>query len=316
MFKKSKYVYAIYKEGSFTKAAESLEMSQPCLSAAIKSIESKIGAPLFERGVSPVVPTEIGIEYIKTAEKILELEESFVTRINDINSLECGTIRVGGSNYISSYILPKLIDMFYKRFPNVTVLMSEADSSKLMEMLQNDELDLIVDSFDSEPSMCLYSPLFKEKILLAVPQNFLGNADVRKYAITPQALYASQYDCSQLTPVSIENFIEEKFILLKSGNSMYEHAMNIFRTSSIAPKVGMFLDQLSTSYFLASQGNGCCFLTDTIFRYHKFDEPMLLYNIAGSGTRTFGIAHKKGKHVTPAIDKFIEVTQKSITRSE
>lgn len=313
MFKKAQYVYAVYREGSFTKAAERLYISQPCLSAAIKQIEQKLGAPLFERSASSVRPTELGLEYIKTAEQIIGLEEKFINRIKDINSLECGTIRVGGSNYVSSYILPRIIDTFSKRYPNVTVSLTEANSSELTELLQNENIDLIVDSFDEEPSYCDYYPLLTEKILLAVPYSFKSNEEVRKFATSPTRIFDLQGDCTALPTIPIKHFCKDKFILLKSGNSMYEHAMQIFRSSGFTPQVSLFLDQLSTSYFLATQGNGNCFVTDTVFRYHKFDNTVLLYNIFGSGTRTLGIAHKKSKHITPAAIKFIEISQTDIS---
>ena len=54
MFSKAQYVYTVYKEQSFTKASEKLNISQPYLSAAIKRIEQQIGAPLFERSLETI----------------------------------------------------------------------------------------------------------------------------------------------------------------------------------------------------------------------------------------------------------------------
>ena len=60
MFSKYNYVYQVYKEGSFTRAAEKLFISQPSLSAAIKNIEQKLGADIFERTNGGVRLTEVG----------------------------------------------------------------------------------------------------------------------------------------------------------------------------------------------------------------------------------------------------------------
>jgi len=305
MFKKAQYVYAIYREASFTKAAETLYVSQPCLSAAIRQIEQKIGAPLFTRGASSVKPTELGLEYIKTAEQILALEEQFINRVKDVNSLSRGTVRVGGSNYISSYLLPQIIDHFSKQYPNVIVSLTEGSSTELNDLLQKESVDLILDSFDCVPSDISYVPLSREKILLAVPEHFPCNNDTRHWGISPSEVFDRQLDCGLLPTVPIDRFRQEKFILLKNGNSMYDHAMGIFRSSGITPQVSLFLDQLSTSYSLAAQGNGCCFVTDTIFRHHRYEDPVRLYNISGSGSRTLAIAHKKIRYISPAVTKFI-----------
>ena len=117
MFKKARYVCAIYREGSITRAAERLYVSQPCLSTAIKQLERELGFPLFERTSSSVKPTELGLEYIRVAEKIIALEDGFASRVRDVNSLEGGVLRVGGSNYVSSYILPKIVDKFSRLHP-------------------------------------------------------------------------------------------------------------------------------------------------------------------------------------------------------
>ncbi len=79
MFSGMNYVYEVYKEQSFSKAAENLYISQPALSSMIKKIETKIGMPLFDRSTSPIQLTECGKKYIKTAEKIMDLEMSSPT---------------------------------------------------------------------------------------------------------------------------------------------------------------------------------------------------------------------------------------------
>lgn len=306
MFKKARYVLAVYHEGSFTKAAEKLYISQPCLSTAVKQLENEIGAPLFVRAASSVLPTELGLEYIRVAEKIIALEDDFSEHIRQSSSLSRGSLRVGGSNYVSSYILPRAVDKFTKLYPNVTVTLTEKSSTELMAMLQNGELDVIADSFDHEPDGCILHPISTESILLAVPSSLECNKEIAKFGISPLDIFSGARSCRDLGEVGAEHFKNEKFILLKSGHSMYGHAMDIFRRSGFTPNVSMYLDQLSTTYFLASQGNGCCFVTDTLFRYHKFDDPILLYNVGG-GERTLGIAYKKNSLSSAAILKFIQI---------
>ena len=65
MFKGMEYVYEVYREHSFSKAAQNLYVSQPSLSATIKRIENRIGFPIFDRSTTPIRLTECGEEYIK-----------------------------------------------------------------------------------------------------------------------------------------------------------------------------------------------------------------------------------------------------------
>ena len=312
MFKKANYVYAVYREGSFTRAAEKLYISQPCLSAAIKQIEQKLGTPIFQRGPNGVTPTPLGLEYIQTAGRMLALEEAFSSRVKEFQELKYGSVHIAGSNYVSSYILPRLVDSFSKLYPNVVISLTEASSAELKELLQNEAVDLIVDSFDETPADFACIPLHQETILLAVPECFGCNEGIRQFSMTPAELYDLQPGQPLPNPISAQHFRDESFILLKSGNSMHAHAMQVFDAAGFMPRVSMYLDQLSTSYFLASQGNGCCFVTDTVFRYHRFDDPVRVYQVTGSKNRTLGIAHKKGRHLSPAATRLIELAQESL----
>ena len=84
MFNKWRYVYELYKEQSFTSASKKLFISQPSLSAAIKNIENKVGAQLFERTGHGIELTEIGKAYIDAAEQFLAVENEFKEKLDDI----------------------------------------------------------------------------------------------------------------------------------------------------------------------------------------------------------------------------------------
>ena len=115
MFKNKNYVLTILKEGSFSKAAETLYVSQPSLSATIKRIEDKIAAPLFDRSTNPVSLTEIGAEYVRCATEIEICEKNFERFLEDNLNLTSGKIRIGGSSFFSAYVLPRMGYDTYRR---------------------------------------------------------------------------------------------------------------------------------------------------------------------------------------------------------
>lgn len=309
MFKKMEYVYTVYKEKSFTKAAQKLFVSQPCLSAAIKKIEAEIGQPLFERRYSDLRPTMIGYEYIKATENIMNIHEDFAKKVNDINNIQLGHIKVGGSNYISSYILPRIIGVFSELYPKIEISLVEASSVELRKMINSEEIDIIIDSMDEGIPNCDSLPLAEEKILLAVPGNLSCNNGLEKYRFSPDDLHNPDFNVEKLPGVSINHFKDEKFILLKIGNSMYKHATDIFNKSNFTPNVAFRLDQLSTSYSLTACGNGISFVTDKLFKYHHFKDDVALYNIVDSGRRHLYISQKQNHFTSNIISKFIDVAK-------
>lgn len=311
MFTKLDYVYAVYRERSFTRAAEKLFISQPSLSAAIKNVEKEVGAPLFERLNNGITLTEVGQEYIAAAEKILRIREDFINRINDIYDLSVGKITVGGTNYLSSYVLPKIINTFSSQHPNIEVTLVEANSHSLSDMMKQEEIDIILDSFDRLPEEYTGQPLLREHILLCVPSDRDVNRNLVAHAIHPEDIYSNSVDLASVPAVSVTQFRDESFVLLKNGNDMYHRAMRIFDAAEMAPKICFSVDQMNISYALADSGMGLCFATDTLFRFGRFGSNVVLYNVAEERAgRTLYIAHKKNRYCTKAMSEFMRIAQR------
>lgn len=117
MQQEMKYIYTVYQKGSFSKAAESLYMTQPALSISIQKVETEIGMPLFNRDKKPLELTEAGKLYIEKIRQIMHLENELAQQLGDLTSLKTGNLRVGGSHYFNSYILPPVIADFKKNGP-------------------------------------------------------------------------------------------------------------------------------------------------------------------------------------------------------
>lgn len=314
MFSKYNYVYQLYKEGSFTKAAQKLFISQPSLSSAIKKIENEVGSELFERNGNCIKLTEVGKEYIVATEKIISAEKEFKNRIDDIYNLKKGKITVGGSNYISSYILPRIVKRFTSLYPNITVNLIEGKSVLLREMIKNEELDVIIDSFSNPVNEYKGYSLVTEKIFLCVPKENIINDKLKAYQISPESIYNEQIDLDNVPTVSIEVFKNEKFILLSNGNDMYNRAMDAFG-NRFNPEVIFRVEQLNLSYALTNSGMGLCFITDTFLKCANFPKNVILYNVGDVNlSRTLYIVHKQNRYCTRAMDKFIEVTREVLSK--
>lgn len=309
MFSKWRYVYELYKQKSFTNASKKLFISQPSLSAAIKNIENKLGAQLFERTGHGLELTEVGKEYINAAEQILKVENEFKKILGDIYNLERGSIIVGGANYVSSYILPGIITKFRGLYPNISIELIEANSYNLNKMLLNGDIDIVVDSLDEFDELTKYA-LCKEKIYLCVPKDHEINKGLEKHQIKPETIRNSADDLNVIEPVSINVFKDERFILLKEENDMYARTSKIFQKRHIEPNVIFSVDQLNISYALADSGLGLCFITDTFFKYGSYRENVVLYKIEeGIDERTLYIAHVNNKYCSKAMRELINIAQ-------
>lgn len=311
MFRNFRYVYTLYEEGSFTKAAEKLFISQPSLSAAIKKIEKEIGADLFERRGGGARLTEVGRAYIVATEKIIRAENQFKREVLDIQGLESGQVILGGSNYLSSYVLPKIINRFTALHPKITISLVEANSCNLVGLLDREQVDIVVDNIEPSDKYVRY-PLLEEDILLCVPKENPVNQGLGKYQIAPKQIYAENVDIESIAPVPLRTFKNEKFILLKPENDMYYRAMGLFAEHHIDPNVAFSVDQLNISYALTDSGVGLSFMPDTFFKYGQFRESVVLYKVAERCSRTLYLAHLRDKYCSKVMNEFVAVAREVV----
>ena len=135
-------VLTIAQEGSISRAAAKLYMSQPALSVFLTRLEDQLETKLFIRSANGLKPTYAGECYIRTAEKILKLCNDFQTELCSINTLHKGKIQVGATVHLGSYVFPLLLPRYKERYPNIEVLITESRSADLERALSHNELDI------------------------------------------------------------------------------------------------------------------------------------------------------------------------------
>ena len=171
------YVYAVYVNKSFSKAAEALYISQPALSAAIKKVELEIGTPLFDRRTNPISLTEAGQYYVDSVESIMQIEEEMKLKFKTLSELNKSTINIGAASFFCTYVLPDLIQDFQDKNPQYTVNVLEANADDLMKYLKSGVVDLIIDVETKGEHYHYESVIWAEDdILLVVPKASKVNA--------------------------------------------------------------------------------------------------------------------------------------------
>ena len=184
MFTWKEYVYEVYREKSFSKAAQNLYISQPSLSARIKKVEERIGFPLFDRSTSPLQLTEVGKVYMEAAEEIFQIEQRVENYINNLSTLKTGSLSLGASNLFAAYVLPPLITNFKQKFPDVRIQVTEGNTTQLETMLSNNSLDFVIDNYHYDSTLYNKELYCRENILLAVPKHFSVHENLKKYQLS------------------------------------------------------------------------------------------------------------------------------------
>lgn len=311
MFQYMNYVYEVYKEGSFSKAARNLYMTQPALSIAIKKEEAELGQLLFDRSTSHISLTEAGRAYIDSVDKIRNVENSLRLYCNDLSQLKTGKIRVGASNFFLSQVVLSVISEFSMLHPGIEIDVQEAPSLDLKNRILDEKLDLIIDPLSFDDGLFTSHHLFYDYFLLAVPESMTINTGLRQYALTRNQIRKNCHLMTDSPCVPLEMFSEEPFILLKPDTVTYGHAIEICSHYGFAPKVRFYLDQLMTSYRFAGKGLGIAFVSDALVKLTPFEEDVVFYKIDSPlAKREIAAVHKKSRYLSKAVQEFISVAER------
>lgn len=311
MFQTLKYVYEIYKEGSFSRAAKNLYISQPSLSATIKKLEQDIGVTIFDRSTTPVQLTDAGKVYIETTRQILELQSNLELYLQDYTELKTGTLKIAAAQFFSSYLLAPLISSFNQLYPGIQIQVNESSTPDLLQKLMNSEIDLVIDSSEFDDKLFTSYPLMEEHILLAVPSGYGVNEQLSEYRMTARDVREGKHRKPGCRPVDPRIFQDFTFLLLNRGHNMNTFATGLFDRYRFTPRRIMYLDQLITSYHMVQQQIGMAFVSDTVIKRTSLEPGVYLYLVdAPNASRYVSLAHKKNRYVSKGMREFIALSQK------
>ena len=282
------YIYAVYRERSFSKAAQVLHTSQPWLSAKVKEVEQTLGASLFDRSTSPLTVTPAGEYYVAQAQKMMQIEAEMDQYFEELRQASAGRLRIGSSMFFCTYVLPALLAGFQKDHPGVTLTFEEGATKILSEKLLRGDLDVILEAEKPEQAGIRSLLWEKEEILLAVPARYEINRELEAYRYTFDEVLKRDLPGCGKPPVPLARFADQPFLLLDETNDIHDRCLAICRNAGFTPAVKLQLTQMMTAYYLACEGQGVSMLrasipesvtpTDSVV-FYQLDDPLAVRDI-------------------------------------
>lgn len=308
MFKGKKYVYEVYREKSFSKAAQNLYISQPSLSARIKQIEEQIGKPLFDRSTNPLQLTEIGKVYIEAAEEIFKIEQRVENYINNLTTLKTGHLSIGASNLFAAYVVPQLFTQFKQKFPDIHIQITEGHTSQLEAMLSNNSVDFVIDNYRYDNTLYNKQLYCRENILLAVPKHFSVHDELTEYQLSYNNVKSKSYLNPASPAVPLHAFSGLPFIMLMPGNDTRLRGDRLCRNAGFHPNIILEFNQQSTAYMAASTQLGATFISDILVSQLPSFENLVYYKLDGEDARRdVYFYYKNHKYKTRVMEEFLSM---------
>ena len=128
-----RHFMAVVEHGHFTRAAESVHLSQSALSASVRALENELGTALFERTTRSVIPTDAGTVLYPYAQRMLGEAQDAVAAVGRVRTGELGTLALGTVQTFTAVDLPALLAHLHGRYPGIGVTLKEATTDELFD---------------------------------------------------------------------------------------------------------------------------------------------------------------------------------------
>lgn len=134
--------FTVVRSGSFSRAAEVLGISQPAISKGVRDFELQIGCRLLNRSPKGVVPTAEGLALSRHAEALFAAERAAEEELSALRGLHNGSLRIGASTTIATYMIANYLGAFHRAYPGVDLHLVSANTRDIAGQMADQEIDI------------------------------------------------------------------------------------------------------------------------------------------------------------------------------
>ncbi|HDL8054880.1 TPA: LysR family transcriptional regulator [Yersinia enterocolitica] len=290
-----RYFVAVASARHFTRAAETLGISQPPLSQQIQKLEQEIGTPLLRRLTRGVELTNAGKVFYEDACHILTLTDEAIKRAKSIARGETGKLRVGfASSTAFQPIVLQLLHAYRDKYPEVILSPSEETMPVLMNDLHNGHIDV---AFIRQPCDAsndfTCKVLVEEDMLLVLPHN---------------------HPLHRLPKINLQTLQHEKLIIFprEVGPGLYDAIITACYRAGFQPELGQQSPQMVSAIGMVSAGFGFTLVPRSLttiqannVTYHEIDDSLLKTKIT--------LAWRRHEHSAAVLNMVNIITRKKLS---
>lgn len=266
--------------GSFTKAAEALNYTQSGISRMINDLETEWGVSLFERGRAGISLTSDGLKLLPQLKRICNEHEILMTKVEDLQDMQSGMIRIGTFSSVATHWLPNIIKLFKKDYPNIDFELLLGDYTEIENWIIEARVDF---GFLRLPTKAEIETIFLEqdRLLVVIPQDH------------PLA------DCERFP---INELVNSPFMLLEKGAKA--EISEIFDKHKISPQVHFTTWDDYAIMSMVENGLGISILPELILQ--RIPYQIVAKELEVPAFRNIGIAMREQKSLSIAAKRFLE----------
>lgn len=281
----------VAKHGSMSAAAESVGISQPAISAQVKTLEHYYGTRLLERDGRGSAPTTSGQLVADYAVRVLALVDELGRGVADLEGLESGELIVGASSTVGEQLLPTYLGLFHAAHPQVRLSVRIGNSAEIIERVLARELDFGIVGEEPGDRDLFADPVLEDQIVAFVAP---GASLLRAVPVAPQALGGRQFVMREVG--SATRALAERCLRETSGSPGHVIELGSNEAVKRAVEAGLGIGLLSTHTIEAERLAG------------------LLVDLPIAGwacTRSFWLIRRRDRTLTRAEEAFLALVPRT-----
>lgn len=297
----------VYRYGSFSKAAEKLNITQPALSLKIKKIEKELGCEIFDRGLE-VTLTPAGEKLLQYISKRKLLDADLSSQLDDLAKGTEGSLSIGSTHGFALGYLPAYMARMNQRYPGINMKLIESSMSEIEQLALDGEIDIFLTCVE-EDNEFEKIPLYEEDIFLCLPDSYEGLTKFSGKFITQEMLFTNPIGRGIYPTISIEDLAKEKFVILPDATNLGLIAKKILsRLGDLSKKQLMYTNQMTAGVTLTQYDMGISFVTEDYLRYVGFKKfPLVLKVNDVASRRQVYAAYVKNRYLSQASKIFLDI---------
>jgi DNA-binding transcriptional LysR family regulator len=228
----------VAREGSVSRAAERLFITQPALTARLQGLERDLGASLFMRTSRGMRLSEAGHAFLPYAVRALETLDDGRSQVDSLERGGAGQLTVGSAPAVSTYLLPVLLKRFAETHPRIAVSVRTGHSEEILAQVLAEQVDVGLVRTLRHPEI-ESTLLYEDRLVLVVMPD---------------------HAFSQSKSIEMDALRHEQLILFDRTSSFYELTSALFRQAGITPVGVMELDNVEAAKKMVQEGFGIALL--------------------------------------------------------
>ncbi|MFH1486525.1 MAG: LysR family transcriptional regulator [Chloroflexota bacterium] len=283
------YFCAVARVGSYSRAAEELDVSEPVVHRAIRRLEKACGTRLLERIGNRVCLTKSGKAIHDHATQIVSLSDLTEQALVEEKGLISGEISIGAGTPVSSYLLPDILSKWMGEHPRVKIFITIAQGKEKYELLLEDRLDLIFTSL-REPAHGLRRQLiFADALVVVAP---------------------ADHPLAESGLLSVAELSGERMILPSRESSIRGEIEEIEIQHGVQFNVVMEVNKPDTIKQFCRAGIGIAILPKSIVADEIENRGLHLLNVEGfPRSHPYFLAYRVGKVLTPEMQSLLSAVR-------